>query len=168
MPTIKAIAAVRERRTKALLAKLMKVLIYSPNTGQFTWSIDHNARARKGAQAGSPGGLGYRYICFDYEKFPEHHLAIAFSTGAWPKHQVDHEDHNPSNNKLKNLRLATQSQNNYNKKAVKGYQQTRNNRFRAYLQIEGRQITVGMFDTAEEASAAHHAAKAPLLPRCLV
>lgn len=75
--------------------------------------------------------------------------------------RVDHEDGNGLDNRRKNIRLATPSQNNANRGAdsrnllgIKGVQRYRN-RFRAYINPGGKRIHLGYFDTAEEAAAAY-------------
>jgi hypothetical protein len=45
-----------------------------------------------------------------------HRVIWAMQTGAWPENQIDHIDHNGLNNVWINLRTATQSQNNANKR----------------------------------------------------
>jgi hypothetical protein len=82
-------------------------------------------------------------------------------TGEWPEHEIDHEDLNKINNKWKNLRQATGSQNKANIRAqannklgVKGVIQRPYNRFEVNL----KRKYIGTFDTIEEASKAYEAA----------
>lgn len=85
--------------------------------------------------------------------------------GEWPPCQVDHEDTNKRNNRWTNLRLATGSQNQANRSAVKnnalgakGVERTKSGKFRARLKVAGNNQHLGTFNTIAEASAAYAAA----------
>jgi hypothetical protein len=79
--------------------------------------------------------------------------------GALPVEQVDHRDLNRANNAWSNLRQATASQNQGNKRGwsstgVKGV--TRNKgKFIAYIKISDRNVCLGTYSTAEEAGSAY-------------
>lgn len=82
--------------------------------------------------------------------------------------QVDHKDHNGLNNQRANLRLASNSENQQNarprvraKSKFKGVHQIRNgSRWRAVIQLRGRLIHLGYYDTAREAALAYDQAAA--------
>lgn len=73
--------------------------------------------------------------------------------------QVDHKDTNPANDRIRNLRLATHSQNMYNQKrnkantsGIKGvYYQESRGKFVAMIKIKGKSKYLGSFLTKEEA-----------------
>lgn len=73
---------------------------------------------------------------------------------------VDHIDENGLNNTRRNLRICTQSENLRRKAHYKsstgfrGVQQTKN-RFRAYIAVNDKQMSLGFFATAEEAAHAY-------------
>lgn len=80
--------------------------------------------------------------------------------------QVDHIDRNSLNNCRSNLRLASSSQNNQNKKMYKnnttGFKGVRlasdskkHQKFYACISVDGERIYLGRFATAEEAYAAY-------------
>lgn len=78
--------------------------------------------------------------------------------------QVDHEDGDGLNNRRKNIRLATPTQNQANrgmdrrnKLQLKGVY-TAKGRFRASIKPDGRTIHLGSYATPEEASAAYQGA----------
>lgn len=78
---------------------------------------------------------------------------------------VDHIDGDTLNNCRSNLRLATIAQNGRNKnrskantsgyKGVSRYNGAKKNCYRAYIRIDGRQIHLGYFETAELAYQAY-------------
>ena len=72
---------------------------------------------------------------------------------------IDHIDGNPLNNKISNLRLATMSQNQCNKKVqtnnksgVTGvYFINDTNKWTASIQLSGKKVVLGCYQTKEEA-----------------
>jgi hypothetical protein len=83
--------------------------------------------------------------------------------GRWPSPgmDIDHINCDPSDNRLSNLREATFIQNLANRRAqggrrFKGITRV-NKRWQAQIRHEGRNIYLGLFDTAEEAHAAYMA-----------
>lgn len=82
-----------------------------------------------------------------------------------PDKQVDHRDGNGLNCRRANLRIATSQQNRFNcgasannRAGIKGAAAAPYDRWKAQIQIGGRQTYLGTFDTPEEAGAAYIAA----------
>lgn len=80
-------------------------------------------------------------------------------TGCDPSGEIDHRDRNRKNNKWKNLRVATVSQNRENTasagKLPRGVAQHRNSRFYGQITKAGTSYYLGAFDTAGEAHEAY-------------
>lgn len=93
---------------------LQSYLNYSPDTGLFTWLSDRNVNAMKGNVAGHHAKNGYIRIHVNGKKYLAHRLAWLYMTGEFPPNELDHIDHNKTNNSWRNLRLATRSQNMWN------------------------------------------------------
>ncbi|MBU2859359.1 hypothetical protein HF290_02705 [Acidithiobacillus ferrooxidans] len=82
--------------------------------------------------------------------------------------QVDHRDGNGLNNIRSNLRLATRLENGKNRRmqsnnacGLKGVCQRKDNdKWVATIRVEGRNLHLGTFSTADEAHAAYCAASA--------
>lgn len=83
--------------------------------------------------------------------------------GAGPSQQVDHRDLDGLNNQRGNIRLCTRSQNCSNadrrrrSTAYKGVS-LRENRIYARIQVDGKTLTLGRFETVEAAARAYDAA----------
>lgn len=143
--------------TKELtLERLKEVLNYDPTTGLFIWKIG-TARGRPGAQAGVIfGPHGYRYISVDGRKYLAHRLAWFYTYGAWPQQFLDHINRQADDNRIANLREASAAQNAHNAErrvGTSGFKgvRKRGNRYVATVTANNLRITVGRFDTAEEA-----------------
>jgi len=77
---------------------------------------------------------------------------------------IDHWDHNGLNNKKKNLRICSQSQNQQNNEKpkhgktskYKGVHKRKNNTFYAQITLNNKQIHIGSYDTEEKAALAYN------------
>ena len=87
-----------------------------------------------------------------------HRLAWLYMYGAWPSSGIDHVDRNPLNNAISNLREATPAQNMANVAATGHTFDTAHGKFRAQIKADGKNVYLGLFDTAEAASAAYREA----------
>ena len=135
--------------------RISELFYYQPETGVF-WSRKWDRRA------GYAGVKGYRQITIDGFRYMEHRLAWFLVHGTWPLEQIDHINQDKGDNRIANLRAATQSQNRANSKVpvtsisgIKGVGKTRYSTWKARIRVEGKLIDLGSFKTVEEASAAY-------------
>jgi len=149
--------------SKLTQERLFEVLHYCPETGNFTW-LKKIGKGYVGDLAGSADTAGYRRIMIDGERFYAHRLAWFYVYGRWPKHQIDHVNVDCSDNRLSNLREATQSQNQSNKPLNKKISGTgfkgvsfhkKQGRFFSRIRVNNKLIHLGCFPTAEEAHQAY-------------
>ena len=91
--------------------RLQEVLDYDPNTGIFTWKEKISSKVVVGRKAGSLSGTGYHMISLFKKKYRAHHLVWLFVYGIWPKEQIDHKNGIRTDNRLCNLREATNQEN---------------------------------------------------------
>lgn len=147
-----------------LTAERLRLLLhYDPETGVFTWLVARRGTARVGAIAGSRPGNGYWMIRVNGQLYKAHRLAWLYMYGGWPTHQIDHEDTDKGNNRWKNLRPATNGQNQANTKkrttntsGFKGvYWHATEKRWRAYITVNRKFKHLGYFDVRELAHAAY-------------
>ncbi len=74
---------------------------------------------------------------------------------------IDHINHNEGDNRVINLRIVTNTKNQWNIKNVKGYSwNARANKWKGSIRVNGLLIHLGYFDTEQEAHAAYLDAKA--------
>jgi len=153
--------AVRKRR-RITHARLIEMLDYDSETGEFRWRERVSRSVKAGEVAGLINGDGYRLIAIKGREYRAHQLAWFYMTGRWCSTIIDHRDGNPSNNRWDNLRRATVSQNNANrpmhrnnKCGYKGVTQTPSGRWRANINKNRQRHHLGIFATPEEAHAAY-------------
>ncbi|MEN1996843.1 HNH endonuclease [Stenotrophomonas bentonitica] len=143
--------------TQITQQKVREFLSYEPDTGLF--------RYRKGKRAGKVAGHqhhGYVKISLpSHGGIYAHRLAWLYMTGALPIKHVDHIDCERNNNAWANLRLARPDQNQANtrrtKRNISGAKGVFQHRgcFRAVIQVKGRRIYLGDYNTLQEAAAAY-------------
>lgn len=150
--------------------KLKELLHYDPETGVFIWKVDRRGPAKAGTIAGRIKDNGYRDISVYSKRYQAHRLAWLYVYGVWPKEQLDHINGLPDDNRISNLREATNAENNQNigkySNNTSGYigvdRQHKTNKWRARIQVDRVPTCLGLFDTPEEAYAAYLKAKEAL------
>jgi hypothetical protein len=146
-------------------ARLKELLHYNPDTGVFTNLSARSTSIKAGVSAGYIRQDGYVVIKVDSKPYKAHRLAWLYVHGSWP---IDLIDHIRSDNKISNLREATNRQNIQNLKAARsdngsGYLgvsfRKGCGKWRATIFIDGMNRSLGDFDTPELASEAYLTAK---------
>lgn len=149
--------------------RLREVLNYEPDTGVFVWKVQCGSRGVPGQVAGCSHSLGYRFLRVDGKAYKEHRLAWLHVYGQWPTGEVDHVDGCRDNNRISNLRDVSKSVNQQNLRGAKAHNKS------GLLGVTRRKsggwcarITIGTFDTPEEAHEAYIEAKRRLHLGCVV
>lgn len=149
--------------------RVREVLSYDPETGELTWIKQLSNRNPVGNRAGVICKQhGYRIIGIDKKTYHAARLAFLWMMGRWPGDRVDHINMDRSDDRWCNLREATHSQNlantrrwSHNSSGFKGVHLHRQNgKWRARITRNKRHISLGLYDTPEEAHAAYCAAAA--------
>ena len=146
--------------------KAKKLLDYNRTTGQFTWKVSRGSRSKVGGIAGHENSHGYIAIGVNLnkkQKFLKAHRLAWFIVNHELPNVIDHIDRDKSNNSLSNLRDCNNSLNQINipisKRNTTGYKgvyyRKDNGKYRAIIKIDGRNKSIGQYETAEEAYSAY-------------
>ena len=144
--------------------QLKEVLFYSPDTGLFIRRKQgRGTRCKIGDVAGSTQVTGYVAIQVLSIMYRAHRLAWLYVYGEWPQDQIDHVNGIRDDNRICNLRQATNSENKMNTKIMKnntsGYKGVHwcktKNKWQAKITVNKKYISLGQFDNAESAGAAY-------------
>jgi len=146
---------------------LKEYLHYNPDTGIFT-RVKRSANA---IQVGDVAGClsksnGYLVFHVLNKLWLAHRLAWLYSYGEWPEHQIDHINHNRTDNRLINLRAVTHKENTRNKSLLTANKSGFNgvswakdrSKWRAIIEVSGKVIRLGSFDDIKDAIEARKAA----------
>lgn len=138
-------------------AKLKNLFNYDLTTGIFTRRVT-KGRFCEGDRAGHVNARGYVMMMVDYKLYYAHRLAWLYVYGIWPG-DLDHINRNESDNRIDNLREATQSQNNANQRltARRGVTLTSTG-YLARICVNYTQISLGTYKTLKEAATVYREA----------
>lgn len=145
--------------------RLREVLRYDHESGVFTWLVRLADNVKAGTEAGCIAKTGYRLIAIDKRQHRAHRLAWLYVYGSFPAAQIDHINGDRGDNRIANLRPATNAENNRNVgaranntsgfKGVSFFKKT--GRWKAQATINGKNKHIGYYASPEEASAAYEA-----------
>lgn len=144
------------------------VLDYRPETGELVWAVAKGRRVRAGGVAGHLNGNGYVYVRIEGVLYLAHRLVWLIHYDQWPKDQIDHINGDRVDNRIENLREATNAENHQNKSSrinsssrfVGVHWEPRYGKWQAQITLNGKQKYLGSFHTEESAAAAYAEAKA--------
>lgn len=147
-------------------SRLQELLHYDPETGVFRWRVRPNQSVKAGDVAGTVNRKGYRKITIGRKIYGANRLAWLYVFGEWPAGHVDHEDKDPGNDRIKNLRDATRSQNKINSNIrsdnTSGFRgvgwHKASKKFYASITTEGKRRALGYFNSPEDAARAYDTA----------
>jgi len=151
-------------------SRLKELLAYDPATGVFTWRSRAARAVTVGSEAGSINDGGYRRIVLDRHEYLAHRLAWLYVHGIWPVQEIDHRNGVCDDNRIAELREASDAENGRNRKRMEnntsgrrgvGYR-AKHQRWQARICCNGTRKHLGYFRTLEAASAAYEAASTEL------
>ena len=133
---------------------------YNQHTGVFRWDKVRTPRMVPGTEIHTKHSDGSVVVKFNDKQIRAHRLAWWWVYGELPKGWIDHINGDRADNRISNLRLASPEQNGRNSRKLcksstefKGVS-ANGNRFRARCSLNGAQVHIGSFPTAEEANEA--------------
>ncbi|EEY6110740.1 HNH endonuclease [Enterobacter hormaechei] len=149
---------------------LRSLFLYDPVTGR----LHHKANRRR-VKAGSYADSarradGYRQVALRLDgkqyQLKAHRVAWILAHGAIPHgKQIDHINGIRDDNRLCNLRLVTQRENDQNRRKARGYSWNKGcSKWEAYIRVDGVLRHLGLFTTEAAARAAYLKAKARYHP----
>lgn len=144
--------------TQNLTAERLRALVsYDKITGILTWRVAARG-ITTGAVAGSARKDGYRVVRVDGALYLAHRLAWLYVHGVWPDGKLDHHDRCRDNNRITNLREATNELNAQNRGSAQSNSRTgllgvsrKRGKWTAEIASEGVKYRLGSFDTPEAA-----------------
>lgn len=161
-------------------AMLRQLLTYNPDTGELFWiyrkiemfatkrahSTWNSRFANKRAFTAVDRMHGYHVGNVNYKLCMAHRVIWALVHGEWPNEDIDHINGDRSDNRLKNLRQASRSENNCNSGLrvdnTSGYRGVSFNKgygkWEARIYADKKQHRLGYFDKPEDAHEAYRAA----------
>jgi hypothetical protein len=139
-----------------MITKELVQHLFDYRDGQLYWRVRPSTSVRIGAITGSVNSTGYRQTRINKKIYLNHRIIFLWHYGWLPKN-VDHKDKNPLNNKIDNLRAATESENSWNAKVrvdntsgIKGVYKTKSeNKWRVQVQVNNKRKNIGGFDDLE-------------------
>lgn len=146
---------------KISFEEIDELLTYCPDSGNLYWKVDQGWWAKKGKVAGSINNksTGRKQIKLKQLMFYQTNVIWLLVHKRWPTKTIDHINRDAGDNRLKNLREVSNTVNSYNQKKkrhstnkFKGVKRCSNGKWNASIVIGGTEISIGMFDSEEEAA----------------
>ena len=161
-------AATNKGKEALISQELLKAKMhYDRETGVFTWlDVKINATNVRNKVAGTINGAGYVHMGFSvggkYYKFSAHRLAWLYEYGEFPSGSLDHINHDKTDNRIINLRIASHRENSRNRSMQSNNTTGHNgisfrkprNKYLAYIKVNYKQKHLGSFENVEDAAKA--------------
>tara|TARA_R100001443_G_scaffold38428_5_gene51905 strand:+ start:260 stop:838 length:579 start_codon:yes stop_codon:yes gene_type:complete len=167
--------------TMELTAEIVRELLdYNPDTGDLFWKERplKYFKSERSARRWNTTYAGKKAFITKYKDYSSKHVRISRKVGSifdksyyahriiwlhyygcWPKDQIDHINHDATDNRIINLREVSGFENQKNRKLNKnsktGYTGVswyeERNKYRARIRINSKDIHLGSYDSLEEA-----------------
>lgn len=167
--------------------EVSELLSYDKETGLLYWRKDSYIGFKKSVLSHKKGGLaktfrkdGRGVVRLNGRLYLSYRIAWLLETGKWPDGEIDHKNGNSSDDSFKNLRDVSRATNQENlinpfksKKSslfigVYANKKGRSKPWKSAITVNGKQISLGAFNTEEEAYAAYVSAKRILHLGCTI
>jgi hypothetical protein len=146
--------------------RLKELVSYDQKTGIFTCNLVRHQSHEIGGELGYDTGRGYVRIKLDGSKYMAHRLAWLYVYGTWPADLLDHIDGDRKNNRIENLREASNSENLRNRPENKNntsghkgvYWNKQHQKWLVKFVVGGVNHYLGLFEDFDEAARAYREA----------
>lgn len=152
---------------------LRQRLRYEPETGKLYWRDDQSmpshwrTRYAETEAFTTDNGKGYKIGRINNKAFQAHRVAWALHHGRWPNDVIDHLNHDPSDNRMVNLRETSFAENMRNQVKRKNntsgvvgvYWYPRYQKWMASIKVNGAIKHIGYFNSIDEAATARKVAQ---------
>ena len=142
-------------------SELQRIWHYCPDSGRFTRLVATTNRVKVGDIANCHNNNGYIRFKVSSKDYTAHRLAWLYMTGHFPNAQIDHINGVRDDNRYCNLRDATGSINQQNKRApmpgnTSGFLgvswENFTGKWKAQIKINSKMVTLGRFDDPRAAA----------------
>lgn len=145
------------------IEELEQVFDVNFETGEIFWKINPSYRQEKGKRARCVGLKNAWHIQYKSKNYLAHRIVWALYHKEWPNGCIDHINRDRSDNSIKNLRIATKSQNrmnvshkSLNKTGCRGvFLNQRGKKYKSQIMKDGKLIHLGSFNAIEDAKMAY-------------
>jgi len=159
------------KRVEVDIEELRRFMRYDPETGKLYWKVDGLGTITKDREAFTARNGRYYRGGFRGVRVYAHVAAWMIYYGVKPRGEIDHINRDGTDNRLCNLRDVTKSGNQHNssnrldnKTGICGVKQRKDSgRFEAQIQVGGKRMYLGRYETLTEAVAARKRAEQRLL-----
>lgn len=137
---------------------------YDPETGKITHRNPLH-KQHKGKEAGYTNTQGYVQLRIDRKAQYAHRAIWVYVYGIEPEGYIDHKNGDKSDNRLENLRIISNRENQCNQKIhregklpgcrLMNYNHNKNFKYHAYITIAGKRKHLGVYSTEIEAHNAY-------------
>lgn len=148
--------------------RLNRLFKYYPESGELIRATDKNYNAKKGDIVGTIANNGYKVVNVDGKLQLVHRVIMTMIHGDITGRSVDHINGNRLDNRIVNLRVVSQLENNRNSSLPKHNSSgfvgvtwcKQQNQWQAYITLDGKLKKLGRFDCKIDAVAARMNANA--------
>ncbi len=143
-------------------AQVRRLFHYDATTGALVWAVRLSPRAGPGDAAGCITKWGYLQVRINGRGYFAHRLVWLYVRGKWPRRHLDHINGRKIDNRLCNLREATNVENAHNMRAhktsssaFKGVCLVSSGKWQVAICSHGKHHYLGCYSDEEDAARAY-------------